>query len=87
MIRFFIIFSSLILISFKTYAIQIVGSEKLCQDLIILMGNNDDDLEVLYNDLISGQLVEEDRFKKMKEIENYVLKISTLYHNLCIPHR
>ena len=48
------------------------------------MGNNDDDLEVLYNDLISGQLVEEDRFKKMKEIENYVLKISTLYHNLCI---
>tara|TARA_B100000902_G_scaffold200163_1_gene190756 strand:+ start:466 stop:726 length:261 start_codon:yes stop_codon:yes gene_type:complete len=86
MIRFFIIFSSLILISFKTYAIQIVGSEKLCQDLIILMGNNDDDLEVLYNDLISGQLVEEDRFKKMKEIENYVLKISTLYHNLCTPH-
>ena len=86
MIRFFLIFSSLILISFKTYAIQIVGSEKLCQDLIILMGNNDDDLEVLYNDLISGQLVEEDRFKKMKEIENYVLKISTLYHNLCTPH-
>ena len=86
MIRFFIIFSSLILISFKTYAIQIVGSEKLCQDLIILMGNNDDDLEVLYNDLISGQLVEEDRFKKMKDIENYVLKISTLYHNLCTPH-
>ena len=33
-----------------------------------LLGNNDDDLEVLYNDLISGQLVEEDRFKKMKEI-------------------
>ena len=86
MIRFFIIFSFLILISFKTYAIQIVGSEKLCQDLIILMGNNDEDLEVLYNDLISGQLVEEDRFKKMKEIENYVLKISTLYHNLCTPH-
>ena len=86
MIRFFIIFSSLILISFKTYSIQIVGSEKLCQDLIILMGNNDEDLEVLYNDLISGQLVEEDRFKKMKEIENYVLKISTLYHNLCTPH-
>ena len=72
----------LIFISLKTYAIQIVGSEKLCQDLIILMGNNDDDLEVLYNDLISGQLVEEDSFKKMKEIENYVLKISTLYHNL-----
>ncbi len=85
--RLLLIFSFLILISLKTYAIQIVGSEKLCQDLIILMGNNDDDLEVLYNDLISGQLVEEDRFKKMKEIENYVLKISTLYHNLCTPHQ
>lgn len=78
---------SLIFISFKTYAIQIVGSEKLCQNLIILMGNNDEDLELLYNDLISGQLVEEDKFKKMKEIENYVLKISTLYHNLCNHHQ
>ncbi len=85
--RLLLIFSFLIFISLKTYAIQIVGSEKLCQDLIILMGNNDDDLEVLYNDLISGQLVEKDRFKKMKEIENYVLKISTLYHNLCTPHQ
>ena len=85
--RLLLIFSFLILISLKTYAIQIVGSEKLCQDLIILMGNNDDDLEVLYNDLISGQLVEKDRFKKMKEIENYVLKISTLYHNLCTLHQ
>ena len=81
------IFFSLIFISFKTYAIQIVGSEKLCQNLIILMGNNDEDLELLYNDLISGQLVEEDKFKKMKEIENYVLKISTLYHNLCNNHQ
>ena len=73
--RLLLIFSFLIFISLKTYAIQIVGSEKLCQDLIILMGNNDDDLEVLYNDLISGQLVEEDRFKKMKEIED--VKIMT----------
>ena len=87
MMKIFLIFFSIIFISLKTYAIQIVGSEKLCQDLIILMGNNDDDLEVLYDDLISGQLVEEDRFKKMKEIENYVLKISTLYHNLCTPHQ
>ena len=87
MMKIFLIFFSVIFISLKTHAIQIVGSEKLCQDLIILMGNNDDDLEALYDDLISGQLVEEDRFKKMKEIENYVLKISTLYHNLCTPHQ
>ena len=72
--------------SFNAYAIQIVGSKKLCQDLIILMGNNDDELEILYNDLVSGQLVEEDRFHKMKDLENYVLKISTLYHNLCTKH-
>ena len=85
--RFFLLFFFIIFISSKTYAIQIIGSEKLCQDLIILMGNNDDDLELLYDDLISGQLVEEDRFQKMKEIENYVLKISTLYHNLCTPHQ
>jgi len=84
--KFILITLSLFFISFKIYAIQIVGSEKLCQDLVILMGNNDDDLEVLYNELISGQLVEEDKFLKMKEIENYVLKISTLYHNLCTPH-
>ena len=84
--KFILIILSLFFISFKTYAIQIVGSEKLCQDLVILMGNNDDDLEVLYNELISGQLVEEDKFLKMKEIENYVLKISTVYHNLCTPH-
>ena len=44
--RLLLIFSFLIFISLKTYAI--FG----CQDLIILMGNNDDDLEVLYNDLI-----------------------------------
>ena len=87
MMRFFLLFFFIIFISSKTYAIQIIGSEKLCQDLIILMGNNDDDLELLYDDLISGQLVEEDRFQKMKEIENYVLKISTLYHNLCTPHQ
>jgi hypothetical protein len=84
--KLILIIFSLFFISFKTYAIQIVGSEKLCQDLIILMGNNDDDLEVLYNELISGQLVEEDKFLKMKELENYVLKISTLFHNLCTPH-
>ena len=66
--RLLLIFFSLFFISLKAYTIQIVGSEKLCQDLIILMGNNDEDLEVLYNDLISGQLVEDDRFKKMKEI-------------------
>ena len=84
--KLILVIFSLFFISFKTYAIQIVGSEKLCQDLVILMGNNDDDLEVLYNELISGQLVEEDKFLKMKEIENYVLKISTLYHNLCTPH-
>tara|TARA_B100000035_G_scaffold202106_1_gene172876 strand:+ start:250 stop:507 length:258 start_codon:yes stop_codon:yes gene_type:complete len=84
--KLILIIFSLFFISFKTYAIQIVGSEKLCQDLVILMGNNDDDLEVLYNELISGQLVEEDKFLKMKELENYVLKISTLYHNLCTPH-
>ena len=84
--KFILITLSLFFISFKTYAIQIVGSEKLCQDLVILMGNNGDDLEVLYNELISGQLVEENKFLKMKEIENYVLKISTLYHNLCTPH-
>ena len=87
MMKIFLIFFSIIFISLKTNAIQILGSEKLCQDLIILMGNNDDDLEMLYDDLISGQLVEEDRFKKMKELENYVLKISTLYHNLCTPHQ
>tara|TARA_B100000927_G_scaffold66605_1_gene52487 strand:- start:68 stop:325 length:258 start_codon:yes stop_codon:yes gene_type:complete len=84
--KLILVIFSLFFISFKTYAIQIVGSEKLCQDLVILMGNNDDDLEVLYNELISGQLVEEDKFLKMKELENYVLKISTLYHNLCTPH-
>ena len=84
--KLILIIFSLFFISFKTYAIQIVGSDKLCQDLVILMGNNDDDLEVLYNELISGQLVEEDKFLKMKELENYVLKISTLYHNLCTPH-
>ena len=84
--KLILVIFSLFFISFKTYAIQIVGSDKLCQDLVILMGNNDDDLEVLYNELISGQLVEEDKFLKMKEIENYVLKISTLYHNLCTPH-
>ncbi len=84
--KLILIIFSFFFISFKTYAIQIVGSEKLCQDLVILMGNNDDDLEVLYNELISGQLVEEDKFLKMKELENYVLKISTLYHNLCTPH-
>ena len=84
--KLILIIFSFFFISFKTYAIQIVGSEKLCQDLVILMGNNDDDLEVLYNELISGQLVEEDKFLKMKEIENYVLKISTVYHNLCTPH-
>tara|TARA_A200000113_G_C8681977_1_gene295819 strand:- start:183 stop:335 length:153 start_codon:yes stop_codon:yes gene_type:complete len=50
------------------------------------MGNNDDELEILYNDLVSGQLVEEDRFHKMKDLEKYVLKISTLYHNLCTKH-
>ena len=84
--KLILIIFSFFFISFKTYAIQIVGSEKLCQDLVILMGNNDDDLEVLYNELISGQLVEEDKFLKMKELENYVLKISTLFHNLCTPH-
>ena len=86
MIKFLVSFFLFFFISLKAYAIQIVGSEKLCQDLVILMGNNDDDLEVLYNELISGQLVEEDKFLKMKELENYVLKISTLYHNLCTPH-
>jgi len=84
--KLILVIFSLFFISFKTYAIQIVGSEKLCQDLVILMGNNDGELEMLYNELISGQLVEEDKFLKMKELENYVLKISTLYHNLCTPH-
>ena len=76
----------LILIPFQVHAIQIVGSNKLCQDLIILMGNNDDQLEALYNDLISGQLVEKDRYNEMKELEDYVLRISTLHHNLCTVH-
>jgi len=84
--KFFLSLFSILFITSNTYAIQIVGSDKLCQDLVILMGNNDDDLEVLYNDLISGQLVEESRFLEMKELEDYVLKISTLYHNLCTPH-
>ena len=84
--NFIVTFFLVLFISFNTYAIQIVGSKKLCQDLIILMGNNDDELEILYNDLISGQLVEEDRFHRMKDLENYVLKISTLYHNLCTTH-
>jgi hypothetical protein len=84
--KYFLSLFSILLIASNTYAIQIVGSDKLCQDLVILMGNNDDDLEVLYNDLISGQLVEETRFFEMKELEDYVLKISTLYHNLCTPH-
>lgn len=84
--KYFLSLFSILFISSNTYAIQIVGSDKLCQDLVILMGNNDDDLEVLYNDLISGQLVEETRFLEMKELEDYVLKISTLYHNLCTPH-
>ena len=84
--KYFLSLFSILLIASTTYAIQIVGSDKLCQDLVILMGNNDDDLEVLYNDLISGQLVEETRFLEMKELEDYVLKISTLYHNLCTPH-
>ena len=76
----------LITISIKVYAIQIIGSDRLCQDLIILMGDNDKQLEVLYNDLISGQLVEEDRYNEMKALEDYVLRISTLHHNLCTPH-
>ena len=76
----------LILISIKVYAIQIIGSDRLCQDLIILMGDNDKQLEILYNDLISGQLVEEDRYNDMKALEDYVLRISTLHHNLCTPH-
>lgn len=84
--KYFLSLFSILFITSNTYAIQIVGSDKLCQDLVILMGNNDDDLEVLYNDLISGQLVEETRFFEMKELEDYVLKISTLYHNLCTPH-
>ena len=84
--KYFLSLYSILFIASNTYAIQIVGSDKLCQDLVILMGNNDDDLEVLYNDLISGQLVEESRFLEMKELEDYVLKISTLYHNLCTPH-
>ena len=84
--KYFLSLFSILFITSNTYAIQIVGSDKLCQDLVILMGNNDDDLEVLYNDLISGQLVEETRFLEMKELEEYVLKISTLYHNLCTPH-
>ena len=84
--KYFLSLFSILFIASNTYAIQIVGSDKLCQDLVILMGNNDDDLEVLYNDLISGQLVEETRFLEMKELEEYVLKISTLYHNLCTPH-
>lgn len=84
--KYFLSLFSILFIASNTYAIQIVGSDKLCQDLVILMGNNDDDLEVLYNDLISGQLVEETRFLEMKDLEDYVLKISTLYHNLCTPH-
>ena len=76
----------LIPISINVYAIQIIGSDRLCQDLIILMGDNDKQLEVLYNDLISGQLVEEDRYNEMKALEDYVLRISTLHHNLCTPH-
>ena len=86
MMKYFISLLSILFITFNTYAIQIVGSDKLCQDLVILMGNNDDDLEILYNELISGQLVEEDRFLEMTELENYVLKISSLYHNLCTQH-
>ena len=84
--KYFLSLFSILFFASNTYSIQIVGSDKLCQDLVILMGNNDDDLEVLYNDLISGQLVEETRFLEMKELEDYVLKISTLYHNLCTPH-
>ena len=76
----------LIPISIKVYAIQIIGSDRLCQDLIILMGDNDKQLEILYNDLISGQLVEEDRYNEMKALEDYVIRISTLHHNLCTPH-
>ena len=82
----FIFLIFLTLISIKAYSIQIVGSERLCQDLIILMGDQDDELELLYNDLISGQLVEEDEFTNMLNLEDYVLKISTLHHNLCTPH-
>ena len=82
----FIFLIFLTLISIKAYSIQIVGSERLCQDLIILMGDQDDELELLYNDLISGQLVEEDEFNNMLKLEDYVLKISTLHHNLCTPH-
>ena len=82
----FIFLIFLTLISIKSYSIQIVGSERLCQDLIILMGDQDDELEFLYNDLISGKLVEEDEFNNMLELEDYVLKISTLHHNLCTPH-
>ena len=84
--KFFTFLIFLILISIKAYSIQIVGSERLCQDLIILMGDQDDELEFLYNDLISGKLVEEDEFNNMLELEDYVLKISTLHHNLCTPH-
>ena len=82
----FIFLIFLTLISIKAYSIQIVGSERLCQDLIILMGDQDDELELLYNDLISGQLVEEDEFTNMLKLEDCVLKISTLHHNLCTPH-
>ena len=83
----FIIFLILLMsVTFKAFSIQIVGSDRLCQDLVILMGDQHDELELLYNDLISGQLVEEHKFSKMLELEDYVLKISTLHHNLCAPH-
>jgi len=73
-------------VTLKAFSIQIVGSDRLCQDLVILMGDQHDELELLYNDLISGQLVEEHKFSKMLELEDYVLKMSSLYHNLCAPH-
>lgn len=63
-----------------------IGSDRLCQNLTILLGDYDTDLEILYNDLISGQLVEENEYNKLKDIEDYVLRLSSLHHNLCTSH-
>ena len=84
--KFIIFLIILMSVTLKAFSIQIVGSDRLCQDLVILMGDQHDELELLYNDLISGQLVEEHKFSKMLELEDYVLKMSSLYHNLCAPH-
>ena len=79
MMKYFISLLSIFFITFNTLAIQIVGSDKLCQDLVILMGTNDDDLEILYNELISGQLVQSKEYVNTQSLDFSIQGARGLY--------